>query len=227
MPPRIRWQPSPPSVTSPVPISGFTNVAQVEASHGLFVPAFVVRRTTGAMAWWSGGGAIEGPVPSISDATDVTVGVSYTAGSPYYCAVRSGGAVTCWGGSAWGVMFSTSGTEIMTGISDVEAVPSTNFGGESGVCGVTTTGSVSCIGSDGFGQLGLGGAYDLRYTVAAVSPYLAGVISLSSFDKGACALDALGVIRCWGVTDAFQTGTGTVGPDPGQTQRTPVVVVGF
>jgi hypothetical protein len=211
-----------------VPIAGFTDAVQLEGVYSLRgVAAFIVRRTSGAVNWWAGGEALSGPATPVTSAIDVTVGTSYTAGGPFYCAVLSGGDVRCWGGPAWGVAFSDAGPPVMTGIRELHAIPSTNWMGQGGLCGATTSGAVYCIGSDGFGQLGLGGPYDVRYTTQTLSASLGGVSAVTGYDKGGCALTMTGLVRCWGIDDAYQVGTGALGVGPGSTTRTPTIVSGL
>ena len=88
-------------------------------------------------------------------------------------------------------------------------------------CALLESGHVECWGENNRGQLGHGSAALNSPTPVRVT----GVSNTAAIGVGhshACAVDAQGVVKCWGANDQGQLGDGT-----SQDRRTPVIVAGI
>lgn len=147
---------------TPAVVSGISNGVQVSA--GQFHTCAV--RSNGTIACWGqrtdgklgDGGAVSGnqstpvPVAGIADAVQVS------AGGRHSCAVRSTGAVVCWGQSAGGRLGDGAATGAqatpvtVAGITDAVQV----VAGAAHSCAALASGAVHCWGSGASGRLGDG-----------------------------------------------------------------------
>ena len=118
------------------------------------------------------------------------------------CAVRSTGAIACWGSNIDGLLGDGTSTRrttpvAVTGISDATQV---SLGGYHG-CARRRTGAVMCWGMNTVGELGDG------TTTASLTPVTAlGLTDATSVSVAGnpdidhvCALQATGALSCWGV----------------------------
>jgi WD40 repeat protein len=148
----------------------------------------------------------EGPV-TVKGLTDAT---SLASGHEFYCAVRAGGSVTCWGRNAEGELGSGAAQKKgpgargeVRGVKDATAVGA----GYGFACALTKGGSVMCWGSGPKGQLGRG---DVKPDPKAAP--VVGVSDASQIAVGrahACALRRTGEVACWGENASGQLGDGT------------------
>lgn len=145
----------------------------------------------------------EGPgapvvVPGIADATQVSVGAAHS------CALRAGGAISCWGDNTFGQLgngtFDSAESPAPVGLGPALAVGA----GESATCALTEAG-VYCWGRALHGQLGDGGEPHEACAVnetCSPSPVLVQGLStpesVSVGRNGACAVDGDSRVRCWG-----------------------------
>lgn len=86
-------------------------------------------------------------------------------------------------------------------------------GGSAHTCAVTPQGALACWGKNEFGQLGDGTRKD-RTKPTAVPGLGRGVAAVSAGFRHTCALMAGGSVKCWGLNDAGQLGTGTKQDSP-------------
>lgn len=152
------------------------------------------------------------PVPGITDATDVSAGVWHM------CALRTGGVVSCWGNNTFG--------ELGRGAPGADVGAPAAVPGLTGVvrlalgyhftCALAAAGTVSCWGSNGYGELGRG----MSSTFVATPAPIAGLTDVTqvsaesnndSTPEGthACALRSNGDVLCWGNNNTGQLGDGT------------------
>jgi alpha-tubulin suppressor-like RCC1 family protein len=125
---------------------------------------------------------------------------------PTTCARIADGSWKC-----WGLEFINTGTGQPEELSVATAVPRLDgvvqlgpaFGS---ACGVTTTGGVSCFGSNQEGQLGDGTTTERRTPVAVSG--LTGVAEVRSSGNHTCARLTDGGVRCWGSNESGQLGDG-------------------
>lgn len=143
-------------------------------------------------------------VVGITDATGVAGGFSHT------CAVRSTGAVSCWGANSMGQLGdgSTSSSEPtpvdVTGITDAVQVTAGTFHS----CALRATGAVVCWGGNGFGQLGDGSM--ATSPLPSLVPGLSDAIEIRAGDLHTCAVRETGALLCWGQNASGQLGDGTM-----------------
>ena len=207
--------------------------------------------STGGVECWGpnnygnlGNGTVGGPdgekgYDTPQAVTGLTKVVSVTGDEYSYCALRSTGAVDCWGDNSSGQLGNSTingpigpagnmgydTPQVVTGLTDAASVTSDldNY------CAILSTSAVDCWGINNHGQLGNGTvngpdggeAYDTPQTVTGLS----GVASLAPDGEGVCALLSAGGVDCWGDNAFGELGTGTVGgPDHSDGYDTPVPV---
>ena len=152
--------------------------------------------------------------------------VAASAGSEFTCALTMAGGAYCWGSNWLGQL--GTGTVSLGSSLPQEVQGNLRFsvigasGASSGqdfACGLTVSGAAYCWGSNGSGQLGIGGAVN-----ASAPMPVAGGLQFTTLAVGgahACGLTAAGLAYCWGANGYGQLGTGN-----GQSSSAPVRVVG-
>jgi alpha-tubulin suppressor-like RCC1 family protein len=145
-------------------------------------------------------------------------------GLTHTCARRATGAVSCWGSNGNGELGNGTNTQSsipvdVVGITDaVDVRSSLNGGGGDFTCALHATGTVSCWGYNGQGQLGDGTNTDRSTPVDVIG--LSGVAKIATGWRHACAQATTGTVKCWGWNAYGQLGDGT------NTDRsTPVVII--
>ncbi len=172
---------------------------------------------------------------AVGDGQDVTASkpVSVTAlgtsvgsvsvGASETCAV-SGGAAYCWGsgdlGSDHTVNHGLSTLPLLvqgqsSGIAQISA-------GYGGACSRSTSGAVTCWGTNSRGRLGNGSADPGSDIPVPVSGILSGATDLSVGDEGFVCAVVSGGARCWGSNNMGELGDGTT-----TDRATPVPVTGL
>ncbi len=125
---------------------------------------------------------------------------SIAVGGPQACAIRSDGALLCWGGDTGNLKAAIS-QGFTSGIASVAL-------GEQSTCVLTTGGGVQCWGRGDEGELGNGGTADSA-TPVAVTGLASGVTAIAAGDDFYCALTTAGGVKCWGHAGEGQLGDGT------------------
>jgi len=149
-----------------------------------------------------------------------------SAGETSTCAVV-GGRVACWGiNDSLGLGLDlASGSSINPGVpQDVQPLLGTAQSvavGSDHACSISSSGAVSCWGSNYYGQLGNGGTDRADGPVQVVS-LSSEVIELAAGEDHTCALRAGGEVLCWGQNSSGQLGDGTV-----EDRSSPVAVGGL
>jgi alpha-tubulin suppressor-like RCC1 family protein len=150
--------------------------------------------------------------------------VRLVSGNLTTLAVTNTGRVDCWGYSALGGCGVVSSSPSWTSLVTIAGFDGT--GGVAATQGSTfawgASGSVSCTGSKLTGQCGDGVSTGYGATITSVSALSAPVPSIDGGQAHTCAVDATGVVWCWGSNSAGQLGNGTM-----TDATTPVRVSGF
>jgi alpha-tubulin suppressor-like RCC1 family protein len=159
----------------------------------------------------------ETPVRVVSD----SVFVEIDAGYDNSCALTAAGQAWCWGRNAKGE--GGSGTTLARLIPTLVQGDGFRFskisvGGEH-VCGLRTTGSIACWGSNRFGQLGIGEVTFNDINRFSTSPLRVETSSqMTAVSAGAdhtCGIRVDGGIDCWGLN----VNAGQLGDSSGLTHR--------
>jgi alpha-tubulin suppressor-like RCC1 family protein len=156
-----------------------------------------------------------------SDIATLTVAVAawrqISAGKYFACGVKTDATAWCWGQDS-----STTG-DLGDGLGTSSDLPvqvgkSTNWrsisAGQQFACGVRTTGTLWCWGSDTSGELGDGGAsgtFQLSPERIGTATNWASVSAATSGSGFACALKTTGTMWCWGDDGFGELGTGLTG----------------
>ncbi len=131
-------------------------------------------------------------------------------GWDHSCALKTGGALVCWGDNAKGQLGTgnnrASTTPVsVTGVTNVSVLA---VGGDHVCTAVNPSGAVSCWGNNQFGQLGS----FLKENKNQNRPTPVAKLSNPSLMAGGynhtCAVDATGTAQCWGRNSHSQLGTG-------------------
>ena len=175
-------------------------------------PAFINRSDPGAV--------LVGP--STTMAGEVA---QVSAGASSACALLIDTTIRCWGSDSSGQLGDTSAggfSSLATfvrrqGLNNI-ALPVSGFVqvavGGAHACALSTTGTVSCWGENGKGQLGTTDTNDASSprVVNTSGSTLTNVVQVVAGDEHTCALIADGTARCWGSSAVGQLGIGSGGP---------------
>lgn len=160
-------------------------------------------------------------VDSTGPISDVT---AFGTGYLFGCAVRTGGAVHCWGQNYNGMLGNNSttasskavpvlvamgsGTAPLMGAVDVKA-------GSRDACAIDAAGTVYCWGYNGNGELGNGSNVDrhIAAPVLAGGSAFTGAEQLYSADSTFCVKKA-GAFWCWGDNSSGELGNGNTTDQP-------------
>ena len=211
----------------PTPVTGLHSGVSAIAAGGNHTCAL---NSKGAVVCWG-----QNSPGQLGDGTNVdrhaptpvaglTSGVSaIAAGGSHACALKSTGAVVCWGAN-WGGQIGDGTTEnphtptpvvsLMSGVSAIAA-------GENHTCALKSTGAVVCWGDNDTGRLG-DGTQGNRRVPTRVAGLTSGVSAIAAGISHTCALKSTGAVVCWGNNDDGQLGDGTT-----ETRLVPTPVVGY
>ncbi len=145
------------------------------------------------------------------DVTGLTSGVvAVAAGASHTCAVTSAGAVKCWGAGAWGRLGDGSEQDSASPV-DVQGLPAgirAVAAGWAHSCALTSVGEVLCWGLGGGGRLGNVPGLS-SYTPVQVQGLDPGNVAVATGNAHSCAITGSGWMKCWGVNEYGQLGTGS------------------
>jgi alpha-tubulin suppressor-like RCC1 family protein len=163
-----------------------------------------------------------------SNATE-PVPINYIAGTWQYlfnggagdhmCAIKSDGALWCWGWNENGQIGNNSTTYAPTPVqvgSDTTWVAGSV--GSNSTCAIKSNGTLWCWGGNTYGQLGNGST---DASLVPVQSTLTGVATVSVADDHACAVTTGATLWCWG-----KGTTGELGDGIGASSSSPVQVTG-
>ncbi len=161
-----------------------------------------------------------------SNAFDVVVFSSVSAGGFHTCGVTTGGAAYCWGDNS---RASQLGDGNLDSYDSVPVLVSGGLtftslsAGYQHTCGVTTGGAAYCWGDNSLGQLGNG----MGSAPASRPVLVSGGLMFASVSAGAdhtCGVTTSGVAYCWGYNYYGALGTGSTAL--GRSDSVPVAVSG-
>lgn len=156
---------------------------------------------------------------AITDATQISTGGNHA------CAIRTGGAVWCWGDNAQGQVGNNLATDATSAVRVIDAndQPLTGItmvrAHRYNTCALGAGGAVWCWGRNTDGQVGDGttSAGVRRATPVLIAPAGAaftGAVEISVNDQSACARKQDNSVWCWGRNTAGAVGDGTTMPRP-------------
>jgi alpha-tubulin suppressor-like RCC1 family protein len=162
--------------STPVPVTGISTATAI----GLGRDQACALLSDGTVeCWGESSGSTPVPVSGITGAAAISVGDRQA------CAALEGGTVMCWhDGTVWS----------LDGISNATAVATGD--GSAFSCSILADRTVSCQGSNEWGQLGTGWAPSSGIP-GRVSGLSNAIAIAAGFDR-ACALLAEGTVSCWG-----------------------------
>lgn len=144
-----------------------------------------------------GTGSVGGSTSSPSAVVGAHVYTAIAAGDSSTCAVRTDGAVLCWGANTHGQLgrgttAPASGTpaQVTGGITAIEVTVGSGF-----ACAIDAAGAARCWGSNDYGQLGSPGGP--TPTPRPVDGEIA-FASISAGVRHACGTTVGGAVHCWG-----------------------------
>jgi alpha-tubulin suppressor-like RCC1 family protein len=143
---------------------------------------------------------------------------SIWVGNSHVCGLTITGLAYCWGANFTGqlgdgsttasslpvAVIAPSGGSVLT-FSSITA-------GNSHSCGLTSTGTAYCWGSNGYGELGDGSATSSSMPVAVSAPSGGSTLTFSSITAGdikSCGLTSTGTAYCWGSNSYGALGNGS------------------
>jgi len=204
----------------PFPVAGGLSFAQLTAGD-----AHTCGLTSNGSAWCWGNNAYgqlgDSSFTSRNAPVAVSTGVKFAsieAGDSHTCGLTSGGAAWCWGRNNSGQLGDgTTAPSRSTPVAVVMPVGATFQqiapGGSDSrgfTCGVTTSGTTYCWGSNARGQLGQGTRDFTRHPLPApVSGGLAFTLLATGLGDHACGLTVAGAAYCWGGNSDGALGDGS------------------
>ena len=147
--------------------------------------------------------ALPAKVVGLDNAIDVSAGHWHT------CALRSTGAVSCWGLNKDGQLGNDDmgvDSAVPVSVKDISDAVKVSANGEH-ACAVHATGEVSCWGDNWQGELGNGQAGS-ESSVPVKVVGLDNAIDVSAGHWHTCALRSTGAVSCWGNNELGQIGNG-------------------
>jgi alpha-tubulin suppressor-like RCC1 family protein len=142
--------------------------------------------------------------------------VQLSTGGEHACGVTAAYAIFCWGRNDYGQVGDSSAVTriapviVRSGGVELYGVDA----GATHTCALGLTSHLFCWGSDVYGELGIGTAYDGKpgatqpILVSPNIPELGTGISIAAGKDHACAIEPFGMARCWGRGDLGHIGNG-------------------
>jgi hypothetical protein len=198
------------SSSTPVTVTGLSNATAIGVGNR-FACAL---KSDGTVACWGnatagalGNGQSTGNFTTPVAVTGVTGAVGIAAAYQAACAVKSSGAVACWGNNNQGQLGNGTTTSSLTpvtvsGLNNATAITACDGSSVTTVCTATTAGGAVCWGNNTSGQIG-NGTTTTSLVPAAVTGLTGAVQTAVGGGAGtgqasACSLLSTGTIVCWG-----------------------------
>jgi alpha-tubulin suppressor-like RCC1 family protein len=212
-----------PGTAQPVTVSGITGATAV--ATGAYHTCALLN--TGTVRCWGRNHQGQlGNGTATSSSTAVTVsGLSGVAkisgGGVHTCAVLTNGTMRCWGENVFGQLGngSTATSYTPVQVSGITNAVDVSVGWRH-TCALLADGTARCWGENAFGQLGNGTLTNATTPVAVTG--IAGAVGVTAgWWHHSCALLSSGTVKCWGVNQWGQFGSGNT-----TNARTPVTMNG-
>ncbi|MEY4451813.1 MAG: hypothetical protein RLZZ380_934, partial [Actinomycetota bacterium] len=197
-----------PKSNVPVTVPNVSNAVEVSVGPGS-VCALISDKTikcwgsnsSGALGRGDGTFSDPGNVSGINNAIAVDVGSAV-------CATLETGLVKCWGNNNYGILGTGNKTPSSTPVLVDSITNAVKVGvGSTVTCALLGDGNVKCWGSNSQGGLGNGTQSGESLTPVAVSlDTKAQEIAVTT--GGACVVDILGAVYCWGLNEFGELGDG-------------------
>ena len=169
-------------------------------------------------------------VIGITDATAIAAGGSQGSSIGHSCALHRNGTISCWGTNydgRLGIGQSDRGERLVPAqvlsITDATAIAAGGGNANGYSCALHRDGTISCWGSNGYGQLGNGTRSNFVIPVQVVG--ITDATAITTGDEHTCALHQNGTISCWGRNRSGQLGDGQSGDSANSS--VPVLVTGI
>jgi alpha-tubulin suppressor-like RCC1 family protein len=136
-----------------------------------------------------------------------------SAGFGYTCALTTSGIVRCWGDNLDGELAVGSTAAQVVRATDVTGLPGRVTAVRTGInhtCAVTESGGLWCWGSNQDGAIGPGFTGGSSRTPVAIPGYESGVVDVGTGYRFSCLLTRGGSVRCWGNSQYYMIGDGTI-----------------
>ncbi|MBU1242755.1 hypothetical protein KKD52_01840 [Myxococcota bacterium] len=138
----------------------------------------------------------------------VSGGLAVGCGGQHACAVNSSGNGYCWGADYIGQL--ADGTISNSYPHQVSIISAVDLAlGETHTCYLSSSAGMFCAGENTSGQLGMG-TISSQTSPVAVSGMVNSTRAIDADFKTTCAVKTDGSVRCWGLNDHGQLGTGTL-----------------
>jgi alpha-tubulin suppressor-like RCC1 family protein len=139
---------------------------------------------------------------------DAGVPLALAQGSAHTCALRSDGAVLCWGAGSSGQLGDGAGADSLVPVVAIASGATQIAAGANHTCARLSTGAISCWGFGVLGELGNGANVTQLKPVTVSNITNAVVVRANGEDT--CALLQDATIVCWGQNVDGQLGDGTL-----------------
>ncbi|MBN2084613.1 MAG: hypothetical protein JW748_05260 [Anaerolineales bacterium] len=136
------------------------------------------------------------------------IGLSAAGGQT--CALRTGGAVQCWGNNKYGQLGDGTAEKRLSpvAVEGLDQGMARVTAGWNHTCAVTGNGEVKCWGWNYYGQLG-DETKATRSRPVSVRRLMEDAVEVAPGWAHTCAVTAAGGVKCWGRNDSGQLGDGT------------------
>lgn len=161
------------------------------------------------------GAGIQGPAPVLVSLPTNRSALGIAAGENHTCAVLDNGEVVCWGAEnngelGQGTTFAVHDTPLTVLMPNATAAVAISVS-RTHSCALLATGSITCWGSNQYGQFGTGVTSSASATPSTPVSLAGGepATRLTVGENVTCAVSHRGLVNCWGRNNLSQLGDGT------------------